>query len=363
MRSTVSFGAVAAALCACSSGHDDLAVDGTTTTTTTTTPSHTGSGGDGNGGFGASQGGGGAGGSGGAEPPGPTELTFVNGIVDAEAIRICALGYPNGENGDAPPWPASPTGLAYAAGRSIGDPSSVVPTGVDVRLWVVGGDLSAAAGKTCAEIVSEGQGGSGGGGGGPGFVVAPLPVLPAAVWDSGKSLLLVAAGCIGGPGHSDQADKLVCGSAYGPTTPTATLVAVGMSRKTDPSHVSLQAVHASVAATDFDLKVTPGFDNSLEKPLSWGLSFGALDPKPPYDVLSADDYGPAAKVAFKTYAPNDTVPTSATLLGDLFGAGEVAASDFTDGRGFTLVAVGPYPGLGAGSFWKPFTLVLVRAEP
>src|SRR5262249_13622791 len=137
---------------------------------------------------------GGTGGVGGMEPPGPTVLTIVNGVTDYDAIRLCALGYPNGENGDAAPWPSAASGLAFAHGAVVDPPSDLVPSGVDVRIHVLTGELDLAAGKTCAEIVaSSGGGGSGGAGGGPALQVTAMPVLPASVFDSGKSLLVVPA--------------------------------------------------------------------------------------------------------------------------------------------------------------------------
>jgi len=43
--------------------------------------------------------------------------------------------------------------------------------------------------------------------------------------------------------------------------------------------------------------------------------------------------------------------------------GPVAAGDVIDGEGFTLVAVGAYPGLTPGPWWHALTYALVRSDP
>jgi len=228
---------------------------------------------------------------------------------------------------------------------------------------VFAGDLGQASGKTCAEIVASGSGGAGGGGGGgPSMIVTALPVLPASVFESGKSLLLVPAGCLGGPGHTDPAEKLACGTSYSPSTPTATLVALAMSRLTDPAHVSLQAVHASLGMQMVDIRVTPGFDGAPEQQLGSSLSTGAIGPKPPLDVLKAADYGNLGQVKLKTYNPGDTLQTSTVSFAAVLPQSTIEEADFVDGRGFVVVAVGSFPGL-VGSWWNALTFTMVRADP
>src|SRR5262245_43478797 len=94
------------ALLGCSRDHSLLAAD-PDITSAASAASGTGGGGGGGGGEGGAAGGGG--GAGGAapvvEPPGPTRLTLVNGIVDYDAVRICFLPYPDSGQ-PAMPWPS-----------------------------------------------------------------------------------------------------------------------------------------------------------------------------------------------------------------------------------------------------------------
>ena len=111
----------------------------------------------GGGGFGDGGGMGGAGatattsvGEGGAggivEPPGPTRLTVVNGIVDAEAARFCFVPFPDGTSPGAP-WPG-PEGLGYARAARP-DLATVIPAGTDVEVIAVAGALDQEGGASC----------------------------------------------------------------------------------------------------------------------------------------------------------------------------------------------------------------------
>lgn len=361
------------ALAACSEDHSLLAPTGGGSGTSGTGAS-TGSGGDT-----STAGNGGAGGAtvtttsdmGGAEPAGPTKLTIVNGINDYPAIRVCFQPYPSGPSVN--PWPASSSGLLFHESIVVDPPASLAPSG-DVQPFVIGGDLSAIAGKSCDEALAlansggggGGAGGMGGGGGGPGappIVVTPMPVLPVSVFSAEKSLLLIFFGCMGGPGHDDATAQLGCGFTYTPATPTASLTLVAMSRKTEPKAIALQFVHASAALQPSDIRFTPGFDNALDIPAVYNISLGGLAPKPPFFHMARADFGVLSKAAIKTFAPNDTYPTSAQFVQDAFVNGDVKDPDFADGSGFTFIAVGGYPGVATQSFWHPFTFTMVKSDP
>lgn len=305
---------------------------------------------------------GGTGGTGGggvdAGPQGPTELTIVNGVNDYEAIRICFLPHPGGDP-TATPWPPSALGMSFASSMVVDPISSAVPMGTDVRPWIIAGDLAQAAGKTCAQILAM----AGGDAGSP-LIATPLAVLPAAVFDSHKSVLLVPAGCLGGPGHSAGGATLGCGNSYSIVNPTPSLAVVGMSRLTDPNKVSFQYVDASVAMPESDVWMTPGYDGSVDSLLGNAITFGSIEPSPPFKQFSLNDLGPVSKVAVKTFQPNTTFSTSTVLMSEIFAAGgAIGESDFVNGAGIVMVAVGAYPGVAAGPFWHKLTYVLVKADP
>jgi hypothetical protein len=373
-RCFLSVFAVGVGLCglaACSSDDFDL-------TPTASTTSAGGAGGAG-GATGSSttttgaQGGGGtttttSGGVGGAEPSGPTKLTIVNGVNDHEAIRVCFMPYPDGA--DVAPWPASQAGLAFAKAVVVDPPASIAPGDADIRPFVIGGDLTAIAGKSCSQalaIAAAGSEGAGGAGGGPPspppIVASAMPVIPASVLTSEKSLLLVFFGCLGGPGKTDPTQGLGCGFTYTPETPTASLTLVAMSRKKLPTSVALQLVHASAAMQPSDIRVTPGWEAATDVPVAKALALGGLGPKPPFVGLTRDNFGPLSKVALKTFAPNDIYAQSALFIQDAFVNGGIPDTQFQDGSSFTLVAIGGYPGAVSQSFWHPFTYTMVASDP
>jgi hypothetical protein len=49
-------------------------------------------------------------------------------------------------------------------------------------------------------------------------------------------------------------------------------------------------------------------------------------------------------------------------MSEVFANSELEQTDFVDGKGYVVVAVGAYPGL-AGSWWNALTYTLVRADP
>jgi hypothetical protein len=278
-------------------------------------------------------------------------------VNDYPAVRFCFTAYPTGP--DVQPWPQDPAGLPFARGAVLDISGSALPSGVDVRPVVVAGDLASTSGLGCAAILALPPPGDAGGG----VVVTPLPVIPASVFTSGKSLLLVPTGCVGGPGHTDPQQSLGCGADYTPDAPNTGLVVLAMNRLTDPAHIPLQVVHASLALPTVDLRVTPGIDASAEVQIVGNLSYGADAPSPPFTALSALGYGALSKLVLKTYSPGTMYPTSVTPGSDVFDKGNVKSSEFTNGSGFALVAVGGYPGVPAGAWWHALTYALVRTDP
>ncbi len=354
----------------CSNRHDLLAASdssgaGGAAATTTSTATTTGSaGGGGYGGAGGQPGGGGttsssatggAGGAGGsavdAGPPGPTTLTIVDGVADYPSVRLCLIGHPGGENGDAPPWPAG--GLPFAHAEAV-DVTDVIPAGVDVRPTVIAGDLAKTLGKTCSAILAAPP---------EGVVTAALPVVPRSAFTSGKSLVMVPMGCLGGPAHVDASMKLACGDAYGPDAPTASLALVAVYHAADPGHVSLQVVHADLALPMVDVRVTPGTDGAAPWQVASSLSLGSVGPVPPFDDLDQVAYGALDKAFLSTHAPGDSTPTSATPIAPLLAQAGLDATDFVDGAGFALVAIGGYPGVQPAPWWHGLTYAVIRTAP
>jgi hypothetical protein len=291
----------------------------------------------------------------GAEPDGPTKLTIVNGIADYDAVRVCFIPYPAGGKGTA--WPSATSNLGFARAKVVDPPTSLGPAGSDIQPFVIGGDLEAVAGKACDAVIALAQGG-----GGP-VVVGAMPVIPASVFDSEKSLLLAFYGCLGGPGHDDSSATLGCGSSYTPETPTAGLTLVAMSRKTDPSSIALQFVHASVAMQPSDIRIAPGYEAAVEVPAANAIALGGLAPKPPFVGLPRVGFGMLTKAALRSFEPGQPSPMSSILMQQAFNLGGIKDTAFVDGSSFTFVAVGGYPGVVTQSFWQPFTYTMVVSDP
>lgn len=334
------------------------------------TTTSTSGGGEGGGSTGASTGSSsaastGSGTGGASEPPGPTRVTVVNGVNDYDAIRVCFLPYPAGDPA-AKPWPSAASGLPFAHGAVL-DLAVDIPAGVDVRPTILAGDLSKIAGKTCAQAIALADNGSGGGDAGApaSIVAAALPVLPAPVFSSEKSLLLAPIGCLGGPGHEGQSAQLACGFSYTPDAPTINLLAIGMSRITEAAHVALQVVNASVALQSSDIAITPSTPMATSVTLATALPTGGIEPKPPLTKLTVSELGALGTVEIKTFLPNQGMvnPSSVTPMSEAFQNGTVASSQVANGNGYVLVAVGSYPNIPAGAFWHKLTYALIKANP
>jgi hypothetical protein len=302
-------------------------------------------------------------GTGGAEPVGPTRVTIINGVNDYDAIRVCFVPYPAGDD-SAKPWPAAASGLPFAHGAVL-DLAVDIPSGTDVRPTIFAGDLTKIAGKTCTEAAALALADAGDAGPQTPLVAAALAVLPAPVFTSGKSLLLAPIGCMGGPGHDGPSAALACGFSYGPTTPTVDLIALGMSRKTEPNHVALQVVNAAVALQPTDIGITSSIQQSMSLPLATMLPTGGIEPKPPFTTLTLNEYGPLDTVSLKTYLPGQGTMfvTSDVPMGEAFFNGTVSSLQIQNGGGYVLVAVGSYPNIPAGAFWHKLTYSIVKANP
>jgi hypothetical protein len=300
----------------------------------------------------------GSGGQGGEEPSGPTQLTIVNGVNDYEAIRICFLPFPAGDP-SALPWPSDPAGLPFAKAVVVAPISSAIPANVDVRPHVIAGDLSQVAGKTCGQVLALAESNP------SPIVVTKLAVLPAPVFTSDRSLLLAPIGCLGGPGHDGPSAQLACGFAYSPATPTASIVALGMSRKNDPFHMTFQVVNASTALQPTDVQLRPGFEMATDVLVATNVATGEISPKPPFMGLSLAELGALDKVKIETFLPmqQQMFLTSTTPLSEAFAHGTVPMVDFDDGAGLVLIAVGAYPGVDPGGIWHKLTFTMVKADP
>jgi hypothetical protein len=285
----------------------------------------------------------GVGGSGGIEePPGPTKLTIVAGVVDAAAIRVCFVA-----DGAPSPTPfPGPEGLPYARSAVANPPEG------EVEMFVLAGDLGATGGKSCGELVTTPP---------PGVVARSVGIFPDGVFSAERSILLVPNGCVGGDGHTDPLAASICGAGYDPAFGNVSVLAGFMSRIVQLDKVALQFAQASAAMAPYDLRVKSAQLAPAQLVVAkW--SVGAIAPFPPYMALSEQTLlsPDEARVGVYEGAQNPIfeVPWSVA-----FGNGPLTAADVKNGRGLVFVAMGPAPTVNAGPWWNPHTYTVLLADP
>ena len=325
---------------------DDAGTGGQATTTTSTT---------GTAGSAGSTAAGGAGGD--PEPDGPTVVSVVNGVVDADAVRLCFASFPSGESVD--PWPSS-GGLGFARTGRIDPINPTIPAGTDVQVFVLGGDLAQTTGKTCTQALAL----AGASDAAPALHVSTTGVLPASVFESERSLLISLYGCLGAPEHTHEAADQICGAGYAPEAPNVAMAVGFLSRQTSPSHVGMQFVHASAATAPSYLKVGPGIDGAVATMAVSQWSLGAIAPYPPYWYYSRATLGTVGEATLEL-STNVSTPEHRASFADALDNSELEASDLVDELGFAFVMVGAAStmALEPGAWWHELTYTVLRSDP
>ena len=321
-----------------------------------------------------------------SEPPGDSALTFVNGVVDAKSVLLCLT---TGEGPESAGWgsPFPEGGLEYGASLVVTDQDSLELDGQTFAPAVIAGELELVRGMDCDEalstaraeqaappepgtdeLASEGDaGGAGGEGGAPATLppkprlrVGTLPMLPPETLSSGRSLLMVAVGCIGGPAYSAKNDVLACGAAYRPDRPTLSAVATRMSRSRLSGRVGFQALHAVTASVPVDVRSAPLIESS--EPTMWittQLPFGVIAPDPPRLDFTVLGYRANTSSWGLQVLANGSVMYSEPWSDVTERSGVTPV----DGRNYTVVVVGPAVGLAPTGFWNASRAVVVDSDP
>ena len=333
-------------LAACSGSHNDLAAD---------TSSASVGGAGGTGGAGSSQGGFSNGGAPPViEPDGPPKLTVVNAIVDRDTLALCFLESPASASDGAMPWPEAE--LAYAHAASVALPGDPIPAEGDIEILALTGDIGAAGAADCRAIADDPFGFAG-------LEVISLGVAPATAFSQPRSTLLAVTGCFGGETHDGDDLEDICGASYLPDSPTPGVVFAPLSRIGSGSGVGLQVVNATGAQDTIGIYFRSAIEGTLEQSVAQQVVPGAATPFPPNTALSASELGGPSSATLRAII--DLLPDDESIvsLGDAMSAGGVTAGDFVNGGNIALVAVGPSPGAPTNSWWNPFTVVAVLADP
>lgn len=286
------------------------------------------------------------------EPPGPTKVTIVNGIVDADAVRFCFRPFPEGDSG-LQPWPG-PNGLGYARAGVLTSNETVIPAGTDAEAFVVTGDLAQIGGSNCDQLTATAP---------ASVLVRSVGVLPQSALEAERSLLFVASGCVGGAGHEDENEEALCGLGYDATFGNASLVAGFMSRIDRFDGISMQFVQASQGTSRYDvrLRVDAMATAGLILP---SFSLGAIAPFPPYDSLARSAFPSLGGARLGLFSSGNVMTgVVEETWNDIFAKSTLEADDVDDGDNIVFVAVGPAAPIQAQSWWNGFTFTVVDGDP
>ncbi len=193
----------------------------------------------------------------------------------------------------------------------------------------------------------------------PSIRAAALPVLPGVALSGAESFLIVAGGCLGGPGVTDPSELSVCGENYSPATPTLEEMVVELPRAGKAGYVGLSYLGGTPAlrASDLTLQAPGG-----TLPVVKNVVTGALRPVPPLATSTADQIGASdVGTAIFLYADGSATPIYDEPWSTTFVAGGV--SSLENGRNYTLIVVGPYPGFSRRSFWNDPLVTIVANDP
>ena len=287
-------------------------------------------------------------------PDGPSVFTFLHGIPDARALQICFEGQgPSGFSPTSePPLPDRLEGLAYAHAFS----ASTIP-GIDlaaqgVRPVVYTGALEQIQGSTCDDLDPLP----------PDVRKTPLPVIPAGTLARERSVLLVATGCVGpAPEAGPMAD--VCGAPLSNDKGNATLLVASMERTPVADAMGLQVFAASLAASEVTVEQLTAFP-AMSTVIARNVAPGEIAPRPPEDDLSRGNLGTSEEDnSLRTFTNDATEPVAVVPLVEALDRGGLSLDVLEDGQNYTIVLVGPKPGLEGGDWFNGFEMTVVPSAP
>ncbi len=284
------------------------------------------------------------------EPPRPFALTFVNGMPDAPAIRLCFVPVVEGEERieDAVLFPEGAEGLAY--GRSkVGSTLEAIDWAASAfRPYVLAGDALAEV-TSCSEALMEA---------GEDLVATPLPVLPAFGVTEGRSVLLVTTGCAL---HDGEAESICRNAPFSETG--AGMVVVPLARKPLGQGIGLQAVHAFASSATIAVEIAPALDLPAFT-VANAITPGAIAPHPAPHAHEASRFGPVPRDASIVVRDSSSSSQIAAFgLGSAMANGGIETTAFVEGESYALVVLGPSPSAQLPSGFQPSAAVLVKGEP
>jgi hypothetical protein len=337
------------------------------------------------------------------EPLGADVLTLVNGVVDADAVRVCFARLSEDQQTSELVGEPLPV-LAYARSAVLTELGGLDVVADAIQPWVLAGDLSLIEGLDCQESVAiardleakvtpvaepgaggapgaEADGGAGGvgangaaagegGAGGepedpgpvleqPALRARPIAALPPGSLLTGRSLLMVLSGCLGGAYYRDATQAKVCGAGYAPDEPSITPVLVKLSRGLAIGKVGLQAVQASLALGGIDVKAGGG-GGSIPLTFASDVGFGSIAPRPADTRFTPAELGVGTLDKGLEAEGREGVLLRQSWLAvrNVSGIQSIA-----DTRSYTAVLVGPDPLVIKRGWWNDATFTLIDNDP
>jgi len=351
------------------------------------------------------------------EPPGESVLTIVNGVVDAPGVALCLATVDADGNVTPIGSPLSDVPLEYGASLVLREVKGVDFAIDGLEPIVIAGDLALIGGLDCEAAierarseeaqsvgagsdfdaagaagvggginipagnggsageggasVAEGGGGAGEGGASAGASSAPpavrsalrvrgLPAIAAGTLNAGRSLVFVANGCMGGATYSGKAAEEYCGAGYTARAPTVSAILVSLSRQGSPDHVALQAVHASLANAQMELRSRPPFPSMAAGLSIASVQLGQVAPRPASVQNTLFDLGSARQFYLSVESQGNSLfsQTWASVLA------QGGLSELKNGYGYALILNGPRADLKAvPNLWNAATLTAVAVDP
>jgi len=191
--------------------------------------------------------------------------------------------------------------------------------------------------------------------------VGALPGLPAGTLAQGFSVLEVADGCFGAPDFKHGHQREICGADYTPSEGSLTAELVILGRATAAGYLALQALHASRGSANLGVRSAPPRD-AID---SWvtlvdNFNEGALRPTDPRRNLSSEDWGTTSGM-WTIDATVNTVPTFSERWPVVKKRAGIAKLE--DGRGYTIIVLGPSAEVEGEGWWNPPAFGLVDNDP
>jgi hypothetical protein len=340
------------------------------------------------------------------DTPGRSVFTVVHGVVDAGPTAWCFAREHAGERelvGD----PVPPGGLPYGASLTFEELPGIDSEEDGVVPFLITGDLALIDGLDCADAVARaeaemrawtppnavggsggtggeaGQGGAAGEGGAAGIGgaggaagepdeppvsfepaalrVGELPGLTAGTLAKGLSVLEVADGCFGSPVFTHRLEEFACGFEYTPEHGSLSAEVVVLARQTAFDKLAMQALQASRGTSRMGVRSVPLIqEDGAPSTIVDNFTLGALRPREPHVALAAVLWG-ANELTWTVEGTRDGAAYASEGWPTIRKRANI--DELEDGRGYTLIAIGPSIDIEGDGFWNEFAFALVDNDP